>query len=125
MHTAPHPRLRLLASGVAVFVLATLAGALSGCTRIINNDPDLRWTLFSRFGANRVCPELLKTSVPIRLQDRGPATGRFFPRTCNTTIDGARRVMIVSVAGTGYGYVAPARRVGFSVSASVEYRPDF
>ncbi len=121
----PHLRPDRAAAGVALLVLAALASALSGCTRIINNDPDLRWTLFSRFGESRVCPELLKTSVPIRLQDRGPATGRFFPKTCHTAIDGARRVMVVSVSGTGYGYVAPARRVGFAVSASVEYRPDF
>jgi len=125
MHTVPHPRPRLAASGLALLALAALVSATSGCARIVNNDPDLRWLLFSRFGANRVCPELLKTSVPIRLQDRGPATGRFFPKTCNTTIDGARQVMVVSVAGTGYGYVTPARRVGFAVSASVEYRPDF
>jgi hypothetical protein len=107
----------------AALVLAILVAALSGCAGIVNNNPDLQWFLFSRFGANRVCPEMLKTSVPIRLEDRGPATGRFFPMTCNVSIDAARRVMVVSVAGTGYGFVTPARRVGFSVSASVAYRP--
>ncbi len=119
---SPRPAALVLALR-ALLLLALVP--LSGCAGIVNNNPDLRWLLFSRFGANRVCPEMLKTSVPIRLQDRGPVTGRFFPMSCNATIDGARRVMVVSVAGTGYGYVVPARRVGFSVSASVEYRPDF
>ncbi len=105
--------------------LAILVVALSGCAGIVNNDPDLRWLLFSHFGANRVCPEMLKTSVPIRLQDRAPAVGRFFPMTCNVAVDGARRVMTVSLGGTGYGYVLPAKRIGFSVTAAVEYRPDF
>ncbi len=96
-----------------------------GCAGIINNNPVLRWTIFSHFGAGRVCPELLKTSVPIRLQERAPAVGRFFPMTCNVSIDGSRHVIVVSLGGTGYGYVLPAKRIGFSVTASVEYRPDF
>jgi hypothetical protein len=98
---------------------------LSGCAGILNNNPDLRWFVFSHFGASRVCPELLKTSVPVHLQDRGPAIGRFFPTSCNVTIDGQRHVIVVSLGGTGYGYMPPAKRIGFSVTAAVEYRPDF
>jgi hypothetical protein len=98
---------------------------LSGCAGVLNNNPDLRWFVFSRFGASRVCPELLKTSVPVHLQDRGPTTGRFFPTSCNVAVDGQRHVIVVSLAGTGYGYMPPAKRVGFSVTAAVEYRPDF
>ncbi len=33
--------------------------------------------------------------------------------------------MTVNLSGTGYGYVMPAKRVGFSLTVSVEYRPDF
>lgn len=106
-------------------MLAILVVALSGCAGIVNNDPDLRWFLFSHDGASRVCPELLKMGVPIRMQDRAPAVGRFFPMTCNVAVDGARHVIVASLAGTGYGYLTPARRIGFSVTASVEYRPDF
>jgi hypothetical protein len=110
---------------MAASMLTILIVALSGCAGIVNNDPDLRWFVFSHFGASRVCPELLKKGVPIHSQDRAPAVGRFFPMTCNVAIDGADRMIIVSVAGTGYGYLTPARRIGFSVTASVEYRPDF
>jgi hypothetical protein len=105
--------------------LAVLVGTLSGCTGIINNTPDLRWFLFSHFGANKICPEMITRSVPIHLADRAPSVGRFFPNTCSVTVDNARHVIVVAVGGTGYGYVTPAKRVGFSVSASVEYRPDF
>lgn len=109
----------------AALVLAALVLALSGCTGIINNNPDLRWWLFSRYGADRICPEMLKRSVPIRLQDRAPSIGRFFPGTCNVQIDEQGRTIVVRVGGTGYGYVVPARLVGFALDAAVEYRPDF
>ncbi len=118
------PRFRTPAA-LALAILVVALVPVSGCAGIVNNNPDLRWFLFSHFGAGRVCPEMLKTSVPIRLEDRAPAVGHFFPTTCNVAIDGARRVLTVSLAGTGYGYVLPAKRVGFSVTAAVEYRPDF
>lgn len=117
--------LRLVMNRVAPAALALLVTSLSGCAGIINNNPDFRWYLFSHFGAGRVCPEMLLRSVPIHLQERGPAVGRFFPTTCNATVDQARRLLVVTAGGTGYGYVSPARRVGFRVSGTVEYRPDF
>ena len=63
----------------AAIVLAILVLALSGCQGIVNNNPDLRWFLFSHFGASRVCPELLKMGVPIRLHERGPGRGASSP----------------------------------------------
>ena len=119
------PKRTRLPTYAAAVMLAILALALPGCERIVNNSPDLRWFIFSHFGASRICPELLKMGVPIHLQDRGPSTGRFFPMTCNVSIESDQKMIVVSIAGTGYGYVVPARRVGFSVTASVEYRPDF
>jgi hypothetical protein len=44
---------------------------------------------------------------------------------CSYTTDGTRQVLSVNVAGTGYAYMSPAKRVGFSLTAAVEYRPDF
>ena len=105
--------------------LLLLVAPLSGCAGIVNNNPDLRWFLFSHFGASKICPEMVARSVPIHLTDRAPSVGRFFPTTCNVTVDQPRHVIVVTVAGTGYGYVSPARRIGFSVTGSVEYRPDF
>lgn len=109
----------------AALTLVALVVYLSGCAGILNNDPDLRWWVFSHYGASQICPEMIKTSVPIKLQDRAPSIGRFFPMQCTCTVDDNRRVITVNVGGTGYGYLAPAKRVGFGLTASVEYRPDF
>lgn len=120
------PRRRAkLAAPLALTALVALGLVSSGCTGIINNNPELRWQLFSLFGASKICPEMLKRGVAIRLQDRSPAMGRFFPMQCSYTVDNSRQVVTVNVAGTGYGYMMPAKRVGFSLTASVEYRPDF
>jgi len=108
-----------------VLVAMALATSQAGCAGIINNNPELRWKLFSLFGAPKICPEMLKHGVSIRLQERAPAMGRYFPMQCSYTVDNSRQVLTVSIAGTGYGYMTPAKRVGFSLNATVEYRPDF
>lgn len=87
--------------------------------------PGLRWFLFSNFGASKICPEMLKLGVPLRLQDRAPAIGRFFPMQCSHNVNDANQTVTVHFAGTGYGYMLPAKRVGFQCSGSVEFRPDF
>ncbi|MEO7330023.1 MAG: hypothetical protein ABI193_15720 [Minicystis sp.] len=122
LHTSKR---RPLAAFLTLVTLALLLTSSSGCVGIINNTPELRWKLFSLFGASKICPEMLKRSVAIRLQDRGPSIGRFFPMQCTYSVDDARQVVTVSMAGTGYGYMLPAKRVGFSLTAAVEYRPDF
>jgi len=118
-------RPRRLAAAAIVLVAFVLSLSLSGCQSVINSSPELRWQLFSLFGASRICPEMLKTGVSLRLQERSPAIGRFFPMQCSYNVDNSRQVVSVSIAGTGYGYLMPAKRVGFSVTATVEYRPDF
>jgi hypothetical protein len=102
--------------------------SFAGCPCLnsaVNADPALRWWLFSNFGASKICPEMTKQGVSLRLQDRAPAMGRFFPMQCSVNIDNQRQVIAVSVNGTGYGYMSPAKRVGFALSATVEYRMDF
>jgi hypothetical protein len=116
---------RSLAAFLTLVALSLVLSSSAGCVGIINNSPELRWKLFSLFGASRICPEMLKRSVAIRLQDRSPAIGRFFPMQCTYAVDDARQVVTVSVGGTGYGYMLPAKRVGFSLTTAVEYRPDF
>jgi len=92
---------------------------------VVNANPQLRWWLFSNFGASHICPEMLKVGVSLKLDQASPAIGRFFPMTCNYVVDDARQVVAVSFTGTGYGYMLPAKRVGFSTSVTVELRPDF
>src|SRR5262245_44081006 len=105
-----------------------LAIAASGCpcaAAVTDASPGLRWFLFSNFGASKICPEMLKLGVPLRLQDRAPSIGRFFPAQCSYNVDDTNHTVTVHFAGTGYGYMMPAKRVGFSCQGSVEFRPDF
>lgn len=115
----------------AFVLLIALALAVVGvgcpCVRnAVNASPELRWWLFSNYAASKVCPEMLKRGVPLKLAEIGPASiGRFFPSTCNLQIDDARKTMTVSVTGTGYVVLPFTRRIGFYVGAMVEYLPDF
>lgn len=115
----------------AFFVLLLLGLAVAGvgcpCVRTaVNASPELRWWLFSNFGASKICPEMTKRGVPLKLPAFGAASiGRFFPAQCNVQVDDARRVMVVSVSGTGYANLPVTRRVGFYVGMAVEYQPDF
>lgn len=112
---------------LALLVLA-LSFAVAGCPcagTVVNANPQLRWWLFSNFGASRICPEMLKVGVSLKTDSASPAIGRFFPMTCNYSVDDARQTVAVSFAGTGYGYMMPAKRVGFSCSGTIELRPDF
>jgi hypothetical protein len=116
------------ASAVLLLVAMVLSSTFVGCPCIsgpVNASPGLRWFLFSNFGASRICPEMLKSGVSLRLQERSPAIGRFFPMQCTFNVNDSAQTVTVHVAGTGYGYMMPAKRVGFSVTVSVEYRPDF
>ncbi len=110
-------------------VVTVLAVTGVGCPCVnsaVNASPDLRWWLFSSFGASKICPEMLKRGVPLKLPQLGNASvGRFFPAQCVVQVDDARKAIVMTVSGTGYATLPVARRVGFSVSMAVEYLPDF
>lgn len=91
----------------------------------VNASPQLRWWLFSNFGASKICPELNTQGLPLRLQEGGPAVGRFFSTTCNVDVRGDTQTVVVNFSGRGYAFMPVAKRVTFDASASVEYRPDF
>jgi hypothetical protein len=124
----PRSRLRPAPAGLALLILV-LATAASGCpcvSSVVNASDGLRWWLFSSFGAQRACPEMLEHGgVPLRLAGQGAAIGRFFPTQCAHRVNDQARTISIDLTGTGYAFVQPARRVGFSCSTSVEYRPDF
>lgn len=106
-----------------------LALTTVGCPCVrgaVNASPGLRWWLFSSFGAERICPEMLKRGAPLKLGPPGsPSIGRFFPEQCTVQVVDATQTLIVNVSGTGYAMLPVARRVGFSCAISVEYAPDF
>ena len=113
---------------MVVLVLAlAFVGAGCPCVRsAVNGSPELRWWLFSNFGASKICPEMLKRGVPLKLPQLGNASvGRFFPSQCYVQVDDARQAIVMSASGTGYATLPVARRVGFYVGMTVEYVPDF
>lgn len=113
---------------LAVLVLAlAVAGVGCPCVRgAVNASPELRWWLFSNFGASKICPEMLKRGVPLKIQALGNASvGRFFPQQCFVQVDDARKAIVMTASGTGYATLPFTRRVGFYVGMSVEYLPDF
>ncbi len=123
-------KLAMMKRARAGLLLATLVLAVTavGCPClgiVVNPSSELRWWLFSNFGAKRICPEMLQTSVPLRLQERATAMGRFFPQRCSASVNDKTRTVTVRFGGTGYGYTPVSRRVGFAVDAAVQYRMDF
>ncbi|MBX3233003.1 MAG: hypothetical protein KIT84_12605 [Labilithrix sp.] len=113
------------ALALLVLVLA-VAGVGCPCSGVVNSSPELRWWLFSNFGASKICPEMLKRGVPLKMAQSGEASiGRFFPSQCHVTVDDAKKAIVMNAAGTGYVVMPFTRRVGFSVAMGVEYHPDF
>lgn len=113
---------------MAMLVLAlAFAGVGCPCVRgAVNASPELRWWLFSNFGANKICPEMSKRGVPLKLPAMGNASiGRFFPQQCWVQVDDARKAIVMTTSGTGYATLPFTRRVGFYVAMTVEYLPDF
>lgn len=92
---------------------------------ILNNDPNLRWWAFKTYGVQRVCPEMLKTSVPLRFQEGQAIVGRYFPSSCTASVNDQSRTIVVNVGGTGYVYMPTVKRMGFTLSVAVEYAFDY
>ena len=109
----------------AAVVFAALAAGCGLFRGHVNASPNLRWWLFSHFGADKMCPEMLKRGAPLALVPGGNTLGRFFPTTCRTIVNDGQQTVAVDFAGTGYAWTPIAGRVGFSMQAVVEYRPDF
>jgi hypothetical protein len=107
---------------------AMLVVALVGCgifRGAVNASPGIRWWLFSTFGAEKMCPEMLKRGAPLRLTPNGNTIGRFFPNACRYTLSDSQQTMTLEFGGTGFAWTPVAGRVGFAMNAAVEYRPDF
>ncbi|HVY27116.1 MAG TPA: hypothetical protein VHB79_11220 [Polyangiaceae bacterium] len=119
---------RLARRAGALGVCALLGLGSSGCGLFrdsINASPELRWFLFSKFGAQRMCPEMLKRGAPLKLAASGNAIGRFFPERCSVVVNDGPQTITLAFSGTGFAWTPVAGRVGFAVSATVDYRMDF
>jgi len=91
----------------------------------VNNSPGLRWWLFSNFGAQKICPQVLSSGIGLRLNSGEPIVGRFFPNRCEQRVDDARQTVTVAFGGTGFAWTPVAGRMGFAAQAAVEYKMDF
>ncbi|MBN1611154.1 MAG: hypothetical protein JW940_31265 [Polyangiaceae bacterium] len=117
-----------LSGTVTLRLAAALAAVCAACGLFrgaVNASPGLRWWLFSNFGAGRICPEMLKQGVGLRLSPNAPTVGRYFPTSCQHHVNEPQQTITVQFAGTGYAWTPLAGRVGFSAEAVVEYRMDF
>ncbi|MEY2930525.1 MAG: hypothetical protein RL033_1274 [Pseudomonadota bacterium] len=91
----------------------------------VNDSPAIRWWLFSHYGADRLCPEMLRRSAPLRLTPGSNVIGRLFPTSCQSQVNDARRTVSLDFSGNGYAWTPLAGRVNFSTHAGMEYRADF
>lgn len=114
--------LRWSAIAAATLVFVVACGWWKGP---INASPSLRWFLFSNFGAQRMCPEMLRRNAPLRVTPGGNVVGRFFPEQCRTRVNSQAQTVTVDFSGTGYAWTPVGGRVGFWAGASVDYRMDF
>lgn len=96
----------------------------ASCVKSMAGD-GLRWRLFTAYGVQRMCPELLSRSIALAQAPGANTTGRFYPSSCRCEVDQARRSVVLHFSGTGYTWTAVAGRVGFSADASVEYAMDW
>src|SRR4051812_22824762 len=116
--------LRRVPCAVTLLVLSALAGCAL-FRSAVNDSPSLRWWLFSHYGVERMCPEMQSHTAPLQLTPGGNVTGRLFPTSCQVQVDESRQVVSLDFTGNGYAWTPLAGRVGFSLHAGVEYRPDF
>ncbi len=112
----------MTATALALLLGTTSCGLFRGS---VNASPQLRWWLFSNFGAQRICPEMQKRGAPLKLTPGGNAIGRFFPEACSFQVNDAAQTVTLAFSGTGFAWTPVAGRVGFAVSATIDYRMDF
>ncbi len=110
--------------GLLILCLLVVPLLITGCFKRAAG-PGLRWKLFSAFGARHMCPEMLKRSVPLKLNPTGNTVGRFFPNRCHYEVNGQTRTVTLHFSGTGYAWTPMAGRVGFAADSSVEYSMDW
>jgi hypothetical protein len=111
-----------------LFVALVLSVTAVGCPCVddtINSSPWLRWKIFAMFGAGRLCDEMTKRGAPLRLANGAPVIGRFFPAACQSVTNDDRQTVTLQFSGDGYAWTPVTKRLNFSCTATVEYKPDF
>lgn len=119
--------LRLLTAAFFASLVGASCGqrALGVMPGVINNPSNLslRKAILS-FGTSQVCAEVQKRSLPLKLHDDDPVTGRFFPRTCFAQ-DLANGDLHVQFSGAGYIWTNLTQRMSFDAGGAIDYDTDF
>lgn len=119
----------LRALGLALclaLVGATCGQGTLGVMPGVVNDPgnlSLRKAILS-YATGSLCNEMQKRSVPLRLRDEDPVTGRFYPTSCAAQ-ELANGNLFVQFGGSGFVWTNLTKRMSFDASAAVEYDEDF
>lgn len=123
-------RLRLSLSLIALVGLLSVVAVGCPCAdSVINESPSLRWFIFARFGANKVCEEMTKRgalmTVQVPVPGFPPAQGRFYPQTCQSSLNDEKRTLSLWITGNGYAWTPATQKMSFECSVALEYKPDF
>lgn len=117
---------------IALVLLTTpLLGATCGQDFLsilpgVVNDPknlSLRRSILA-YGTSRLCAEMQRRSVPLKLNDGDPIIGRFYPTSCFSQ-ELANDNLFVQFRGHGYAWTNLTRRMAFEAEGAVEYDHDF
>ncbi len=132
MHGAPlRPAFAAIAWTLAAVGAASLLGGCSSQALLaimpgVVNDPSnrtLRQEILAK-ATPELCTELLRRSIPLRMREEDPGTGRLYPQTCQVRPI-ANGNILIDFTARGFAWTNVTRRVGLSASASIEYEADF
>jgi hypothetical protein len=108
------------------FIGASCGQAALGLMPGVINDPhnlSLRRAILA-YGTGRICGEVQKHSMPLRLRNEDPIVGRFFPASCLVReLPGGE--LSLQFGGRGYVWTNLSLRLGFEASGGVAYDTDF
>lgn len=114
---------------LVVFTLGAMGVGCPCTDNLINESPWLRWQIFASYGANKVCEQMTKRGALMQIDVPVPgftkAWGRFYPQTCQSTLNNDTRTLKIWMTGTGYAWTPATQKMSFECGVEVEYKPDF
>lgn len=120
--------LRLLCAGLfASFTVGASCGQSAlGLFPGIVNDPHnlaLRKAILE-FGTSKICGEVYKRSLPLKLREEDPVIGRFHASNCQVEPLANGNLSVV-FGGSGWVWTNLTQRMSFEAGGAVEYDTDF
>lgn len=100
-------------------------GALGILPGVVNDPKNLtlRREILA-YGTKRLCDEMQRRSVPLRMRDEDPVIGRFYPTRCFAQ-ELANGNLFIQFSGYGYAWTNLTKRAAFEAGGAVEYDQDF